>query len=442
MTVKRQFFTEFSKHHFEDSSLVRMGWRPMFLGLVLVSATLSEAALSETGEEDIPHRDFPFTGLGAHIEALTARGLKLGLVYTGELARVSGGAMSGGTYLDNTDLTLEANLETLLGVDDGMLFIQALGNSGGSPSQYAGDLQVVSNIDAPDTWKIYELWYEQTWPSKGLSLKAGLYDFNSEFDVAATSQLFINSSFGIGAEIAQTGENGPSIFPTTSLSLRGQVVFWDHFYLQAAALDGVAGDPNNSHGTRIELGGDDGLLLAGEAGYVYEPTPSDGAFYRKFALGTWRYTSSTEEDAAGLGISPRKNRGFYLLAESDLVNERDDPEQGLSGFLRYGVADDRINQLDSYFGAGLVYTGFLPGRDRDQLGLAIANARISDHFHERMETLGTPIDAAEVTIELTYRAQLTSWLVLQPDYQLVINPGADLALDHARVFMLRFEVSL
>ena len=43
----------------------------------------------------------------------------------------------------------------------GRVFFYGLGNHGGRPSENVGDLQIVSNIEAPDTWKLYEAWFEQ-----------------------------------------------------------------------------------------------------------------------------------------------------------------------------------------------------------------------------------------------------------------------------------------
>jgi porin len=398
------------------------------------------AGISDAQASPFWQRESLSNGFGGVAAGLDERGMALAAVYTGEFARVLDGLESGHAYLDNVDITLETDMKKAFGIEGGTLFVYVLGNSGGSPSKLAGDMQTVSNIDAPDTWKVYELWYQQNWVEDRYSLKGGLYDFNSEFDVTETGALFLNSSFGIGPEIAQSGENGPSIFPTTSLALRGRFNASNGVYAQAVALDGVAGDPERANGTRIELDRDDGLLLATEVGHVRDADETRG--YRKFALGSWRYTTAVAEDAAGVAISARENRGFYALAEGLLLAERGDPAQGLSGFLRYGRADDRINQLDSYFGAGVVYKGLLPGRDDDHAGIALARAGNADRFREQSSLQGSTLRSDETAIEISYRAQLAPWLALQPDYQYVIDPGGDPAIDDAHVLMLRVEIVL
>ena len=69
----------------------------------------------------------------------------------------------------------------------------------------------------------------------------GLYDLNTEFDALESAGLFLNSSQGIGPEFAQSGLNGPSIFPTTTLGLRAKWAPGSRFYLESVVLNGLAG---------------------------------------------------------------------------------------------------------------------------------------------------------------------------------------------------------
>ena len=96
----------------------------------------------------------------------------------------------------------------------GTLFVYGLYNNGSTlenSDELVGDLQVISNIDASHAWRVFEFWYE--FGEGPWSVRTGLYDLNSEFDVNETGGLFLNSSHGMGPDFSQTGENGPSIFP-------------------------------------------------------------------------------------------------------------------------------------------------------------------------------------------------------------------------------------
>ena len=89
----------------------------------------------------------------------------------------------------------------------------------------------------------------------------------------------------------------------------------------------------------------------------------------------------------------------------------------------------------------MVYTGLVPGRDADQLGVALAVAHSGEAFKRAQARAGTPAEEHELALELTYRASLTPWLTVQPDVQLVLNPGADAAMDNAVVVGCRCELS-
>ena len=49
--------------------------------------------------------------------------------------------------------------------------------------------------------------------------------------------------------------------------------------------------------------------------------------------------------------------------------------------------------------------------------------------------------SAEVTLELTYLAQLGVHLAVQPNLQYVMNPNTDPRIKNAVAFILRFELS-
>jgi porin len=119
------------------------------------------------------------------------------------------------------------------------------------------------------------------------------------------------------------------------------------------------------------------------------------------------------------------------------------PEQGLAVYARLGFADSDVNQFSNYIGAGAVYTGLLPGRDEDRLGLALAVARNGEPFKDALRAAGARVFDQEIIIELTYRAEVTPWLTLQPDIQYAMNPGAGANgdLDDALVVGLRFELN-
>lgn len=347
-------------------------------------------------------------------------------VYTGDILRnVSGGIESGTRYLDNLDLKLEIDVAEAWGIGSGRLFIYGLYNNGGTFSdELVGDLQVCSNIDADEAWRIFELWYElggDTW-----SVRTGLYDLNSEFDVNETGSVFLNSSHGIGAELGQTGENGPSIFPVSSFSLRGAVKF-DPLTIRVAVLDAVPGNPDDSTSNEIDLNSDDGYLTIAE---LDVPITKSARLW----AGYWRYSAEFERPF-NTGSS-NGNDGWYVGGEHQFrIGSR-----SAAWFVRYGQADEQLNKLKDYTGFGIVIDGPLVARAGDEFGIAVASARAGGPYRNSLNRVGVGAERRETTWEMTYRAQISEHLVLQPDIQYVQNPSVSKELDNALVVGLRFEI--
>lgn len=363
--------------------------------------------------------------------------IEIAAAYTGDLWRnVDGGIARGGAYLDNFDLLADLDPSRWLGWSGLKLHAHLIYNNGRAFSgRYVGNAQVVSNIEAVDSWRLYEFWAEYGFgASDSKSVRVGLYDLNSEFNALDASGLFLNSSHGIGAEIAQTGLNGPSIFPVPGLALRvrGQS---DRAYWQVAALDAVPGDPDHPERTSFHLTSDEGALLALEVG-------GEIAGFNKLALGAWSYTadfeSIDETDSNGDPLRADGNRGFYLLAEKSLWANG---ESTVNGFLRAGTAASRFNPLESFIGFGVSGRGWLSTRADDEFGIALAHVANSARQRQLAISAGAPVDRSETTLELTWRAPINDWLVLQPDVQYVVNPGTSPELRNAWAIGLRFEIS-
>jgi porin len=133
--------------------------------------------------------------------------------------------------------------------------------------------------------------------------------------------------------------------------------------------------------------------------------------------------------------------GAYLLIDKELVSAGASGVPVLAGFLQLGLGDERVDRFGSYVGAGLVGTGYIPGRPKDEMGIAVAAAQNGSHYIAAQNQLGLAVRPSEVTIELTYLTQLNKQLAIQPDLQYVINPNTTPTIRNALMFQLRFEVA-
>ncbi|MBS3943990.1 MAG: carbohydrate porin [Melioribacter sp.] len=372
---------------------------------------------------------------------LNETGFNFEFVYKADLfSNLYGGFQRGTKYLDNIDLIFSADLGTSLNWNNTNLTVHFLGNGGGSPCELVGASQGISNIETTPTWKLYQLLLEKKFFDEKFSVAIGLYDLNSEFDMRATSGIFINPSHGIGYDFAKSGLNGPSIFPTTSLAVRWKYQTGNGNYFQSAILDGVPGNPDNPFGTHINLNKNEGFLVATEYGIV---ELDEEVQKSKIAIGSWIYTSQSEaNDIYSVGSQTRleNNYGFYVTAERILYSKFDTPQLGLTGFIRLGVANPNVNPVDFYLGAGFKFSGLLDKESNDALGLAMAFSHNSKKYRNVAEIKGEFIKEYEINFEATYKFQLTPWLMLQPDLQYIINPSYCTNSNSAFVIGSRIEI--
>jgi porin len=394
-----------------------------------------------------PSSQTTFGDFGGGRSWLSEHGVTLGLAYKADYwSGISGGIDRGRSFLDNIDYEIAVDAERLMGWSGTAFFISFLTNHGGNPSDHAGDAQGLSNIAAYNTTKLYQAWVESRMFEERLSILVGLYDLNSEFYVTNTSGLFLHSAQGVGTEFAQTGLNGPSIFPTTSLGLRLRCRATDEVSIQGVILDGVPGNPDEPWGTHVQWQNEDGLLVTAEAAYTKGGGEDSHERYTKFGLGAWSYSGSFDDlvdvDDSGLPIKRSDNRGAYVLAEADVFRDGGEGSRGLAVFARFGIANSAINQFGSCLTGGFVFTGLIPGRVDDLCGAAFSRATNGSPFMRVMENMGTPMANSELAVELTYHAAFTSWLAVQPDLQYIKNPGTDLANAYALLFGVRLELSI
>lgn len=341
-------------------------------------------------------------------------------VLTSDVMTLARGGVDGGTtVMHNLDLTAAWQ-----GENGWEAFGYILADGGGAFSaDRVGDVQVTSNIEAPEGVRLFEAWAKKS--GEHGSVTFGLIDLNGIFDVQEVGGLFIHPSHGIGPDYAQTG---PSIFPFSGLGVVGEWKATDQLTLRAGVFDGVPGDPTRpSRFLAIKLSAQEGAHIVAEAQQDF-----DGGYVK---AGVWSNTAELDLlDGSG---RKREKFGAYGQIAATLVREGDG-EQGLKGWLRFGTACEDVLLLDSYAGGGLVYTGLLPGRDGDQVGFAVARA----HFGEPARAADPGQGAAETNYEVSYRVQIKDGFAVQPMMQYVQHPGGRDDIDDAVVVGLRFEVGL
>jgi porin len=340
-------------------------------------------------------------------------------LYTGEVFNNAHGGIDTNNatkYRGNLDLTVTFDLDALGWRPGGTFFLYGQNGHGrGITEQYVGDYQVLSNIDAQDFMQVSEYWWERVLWDDLVVVRLGKQDANSEFAAVDGGGDFINSSFGFQPNIPMPTFPDPSMAAVTLVRLSESMT------AAAGVWDGAPDGGNwGFSGTGI-------TFTVGELHCNYALGCS-GQFAGTYDVGMW-YHSDTFDDL-NTGVPHAGNFGVYTQWEQRIYRESNDPEdaQGLVAFVQYSWAPGDLNEVQNYFGAGLVYSGLIDGRDEDLLGVGVAHVEFS-------EALG--LSENETVVEFFYKAPVASWLTLQPDFQYIAHPGG--IQRDALAIGLRFE---
>lgn len=402
------------------------------------------AARAEGEDPPLVERSVLTGNWGGLRDQLVRNGVEIGLTVYGDLLGVNGGLQSGTRYAGLTEATVNVDLDRLLGLPSAQVFVRAFGTYGLDPGALTGSLNAPSNLaTAVPTFTLFEAWVEKRFFGDTLGVRLGLYAADTEFDVKETAGVFMNGGFGTGVDLSESGLNGPCIFPVSCLGVRVKYAAPSGWYLQAAALDGVAGDPDRPWGTHVAVGGGDGWLFLGEAGLVRD---ADSGRFLHAAVGGWYYTRGFDDllylNANGDPMRRTGSWGVYALVEGELYREPGQGAQGLSGFLRAGAGDPQVNAISYSVSGGLAYTGLLPGRDEDIAAFGVSAGLAGNSFIAAQRQAGVLIPTSEIALEWAYRIKIVPWMSLLLDAQYIINPGVDPAVPNAFVAGLRYQIKL
>lgn len=416
---------------------MKIPYHAMVSLLSLLIGTVAFAA-----DEKPAYDDTVLGDVGGARSRLAEAGVEVGLDYAGDVWAVTdGGKKRITTYLDLITLRADLDGQKLFGITGNTLSI-ALIDSNGTKTNAAtvGSTQGIDNGEVgANAVRVFEAWVNQEFLDGRLAVLFGLHDLNSEFAATEASANFLKPSMQIGQSFAQSGRNGPSIFPTTALAVRVKLLPTPDSYVAVAAYDGVPGDTSDARATRINLDDKDGVLLVGEVGYTPGMADTDAPL-NKLAIGFWNYTVPID-DLTDLDINgnPAKStaQGAYLLSSYRFYHDKP-AGRDLTGFLRGGLADGDTAQVDWDYELGMVANGWVPTRPDSEIGLGLSQAHNADKY---ITSVAGASDRNEYSYELYYRDTIAHGVSVQPDLQYIVNPGTDQVTEHATVVGMRLNVS-
>jgi len=322
---------------------------------------------------------------------------------------------------------------------------------GRNPSGFVGDVNGVSGIAGNPGFRCYELWYEQNLAVAGaadaFSLRGGLLGLDAEFCLADPALLFLNGTFGMPALMSQNLVNSGPQYPMATPGVRLALHPLSWLCLRSALTQANPfSQSQNLHNFDWNFGPAGGLLSMNEA----EVASGDGAAAStlpgRVKGGFWIQNGSSPTLPASWSFGPPTSvaycSGFYGIIEQTLyrpetpacADKKPSPARRRTmraprrrrgsgpSSARASVPSPPVRS-PSDVDAGLVYTGLIPARSEDKLGLAFCYGEVSQSYRNLGNSQGIPGPSFESVAEVTYSIRLSPGLALQPDLQYVLHPG-------------------
>jgi porin len=400
--------------------------------LVFGAAMIADGPVQAGEDEDIAEsfsgRNTLLGDPGGLRSWLEDRGLSVELVYTSDFfANTRGGMRTNGAREYRGDVSLYLELDTkAAGLwENGTFFVHLQEQHGhGITDKYVGDFQVLSNIDADDFKQVSEFWYRHTFFDQRVWLKLGKQEANEDFGWNGYGGEFLQSSPGFSPTIPL------ATFPDQDWGVVLGIEPAEWFSINVGMYQGR---PDGGRSIGATLDDLHGPMVLVEPAFHYEVAGYPGCL----RVGNWwngdRFDKFDKDDPTPSTIG--ESHGWYVTFDQEVWSENpetDGDEQGIGLFAQYGWAPEDRSEATEYVGGGIQWTGPLPDRDNDVLGLGAFHVFFSDEadFEEDRET----------AFELFYKAQVCGWLILRPDIQYIANPGGTANKDAVAVGM-RCEVS-
>lgn len=318
----------------------------------------------------------------------------------------------------------------------GSLLLQAKSNYNQNINPDVGALgDPIDDADFDEAIYVDQLWYQHQAFDSRVQLRAGYLDLQTIIDRNA----YANSE---DVQFMTTFlDNNNVIIP---LKIGFGAALWVRPARWLELIAGVSDAEGQSREAGFDTAFDDfeSLLVYGEVGFGVDIPSARGALPGKYRFGTFYDPRSNPIFGRSDPVTdePRLQRGdvgWYLSFDQLALRESEKDEQGLGVFARYGARDDKVHRVAHFWSIGVQYQGILPTRDRDAFGIGFYQTIASDRYREYVDREFS----RETALELYYRAQVTPWLAVTPDFQYIADPGALKSARDSCVFVLRIRAA-
>ena len=291
--------------------------------------------------------------------------------------------------------------------------------------------------------RLTELSYERTLFTPALNVKLGYMAMGNDLGGLDSGILcnFMNAGF-CGHPLNMSGGSGWANYPNAHLGARVKYDFSPAWQLRVAAFNvDPSSNGNSSRAWHLGPKHTTGTVVPIELVYKHA-----GTLPGEYKLGYYYDSSDVKRIGSNKTVSGRG--GHYLLIDQAVWASSTSAGRVLHAFGQYSAASEAASPFSKWYGAGVVLYKPFEGRPRDTVALgygrAVPNPRSRDVQELAAFNAGTDypnLNNAEQLIELSYGYQAMPWLMLRPDVQYIIEPGAfsGTEIDNALVLGLQVK---
>lgn len=385
--------------------------------------------------------------LNTERNALAAAGIQFGANYTIDGGyNFTGGAQSGGFVVWLLTAGIDLDLERVASIKGGQFVVtwQSYFESNPGPYTVVPDWWGYEGLSTGigDVNQLSQCYYQQLLLDDALAVIFGKQDACNNFlSPLGASNSFIHTMAYFPAPISPYLPTYPD--QAMGLVITGNVTDW--LTLKSGWFDGTAVYPVNGgvpHSTG-SLGPGTFFDNPGSWFFISEAQAKwklSCGLEGTAAVGGWWQTGPSVAIDFGSPASPQVSSlvsGWYAQAAQFVWTPAESSSSGVQLFGSFGWSSPAQNPAPWSIAGGCVVTGLVPGREADSFGAAIGYAGFSDSPEIYQATQGL----YEFSFEAYYNFEITPWMTLQPDIQVVTTPGIGSEFAPAIIGMLRLSVN-
>jgi porin len=375
---------------------------------------------------------------GGWRQRLQASGVTLRADYLSEIAaNTSGGKQRGSAYAQQVRVGADLDLGKLAGYTGTFFHLTLNDRVGNSVSNLnlGNKLGVQEIFGAGQNFRLGEASFDKT--INKVNVKVGWYAWGNDYGLTGLLCNFENSGF-CGHPQSLPNSAGWSDYPIAKWSLRIRDNPSKELYIETGAFEVNPAGGAAANGFNLSFVGATGVIYPLEIGWL--PGQTGKGLPGEYKVGTY-YDASHVSDVASSKKLVSGRTGFYVLA-SQMVARNHGRPGGLWLFADATTHDPATAIMKYYLDGGFVFTAPFAGRNLDSFSVGYVRAAVNPRALNARFSPSVTLPAGEAVLEASYGIGLSRSVVIRPDVQYVMKPGAFAFRNIPNAFIYAFETKV